>query len=243
MGLTASVTDGVLNAQATVSSNKATEKGGNTMGKDDFLQLLVAQMKFQDPLEPTSNTEYIAQYATFSEVEQMQNMSNNMDLSRASSLVGQTVEITTTSDSGQESTVMGKVEFVKYEAGKALLSIDGALYSLEDVTHVCDQDYLDATDIAKALLSELEKLPTIENLSENDRARMEGIAQVYTSMNDYQLGFLSAENRSVIEKYIAKMSEIVKNAAGAADTDNNSAEETSAEEVTEVDATEGATEV
>lgn len=66
-------------------------------------------MKFQDPLEPTSNTEYIAQYATFSEVEQIQNMSKSMDLSRASSLVGQTVQITSTDDNGKETTKMGKV--------------------------------------------------------------------------------------------------------------------------------------
>ncbi len=232
MGLSASVTDGVLNAQSTVSSNKAAEKGGNTMGKDDFLQLLVAQMKFQDPLEPTSNTEYIAQYATFSEVEQMQNMSQNMDLSRASSLVGQTVEITTTSESGLESTVMGKVDFVKYEAGKALLSIDDALYSLDDVTHVCDQTYLDATDVAKALMSEVAKLPHIDNVTQADRQRVENIGQVYDAMNEYQKGFLSDSDKNVIEKYRAKMAEIVNNMEQAADKDNNT-EDTAVSQETE----------
>lgn len=49
------------------------KKSNSTVDKDQFLQLLVAQMKYQDPLEPTSNTEYISQYATFSELEQMQN--------------------------------------------------------------------------------------------------------------------------------------------------------------------------
>ena len=236
MGLSATVTDGVLNAQSTVSSNKATtEKGGNTMGKDDFLQLLVAQMKFQDPLEPTSNTEYIAQYATFSEVEQMQNMSQNMDLSRASSLVGQTVEITTTSESGQETTVMGKVDYVKYEAGKALLSIDNALYSLDDVTHVCDQEYLDATDVAKVMSQELSKLPSVDNLTQADREKVEGLGRVLEAMSEYQRGFVSTEDQNAIAKYVAKMNEIVKNMEEAADTDNNSEEE--------ADTTEGTQEV
>ncbi len=231
MGVSATVTDGVLNAQSTVSSNKATnEKGGNTMGKDDFLQLLVAQMKYQDPLEPTSNTEYIAQYATFSEVEQMQNMSQNMDLSRASSLVGQTVEITTTSESGQETTAMGKVDFVKYEAGKALLSIDGSLYSLDDVTHVCDQEYLDATDVAKAIMKEVGKLPNIDHVTQADREKIEGIGQVVDALSEYQRGFLSDSDLNTIEKYRLKMAEIVKNMEEAADKDNNT-EETSDEEV------------
>ena len=229
MGVSATVTDGVLNAQSTVSSTKEA-KGGNTMGKDDFLQLLVAQMKFQDPLEPTSNTEYIAQYATFSEVEQMQNMSQNMDLSRASSLVGQTVEITTTSESGQESTAMGKVDFVKYEAGKALLSIDGSLYSLDDVTHVCDQEYLDATDVAKAIMKEVNKLPNIDHVTQTDRERIEGIGQVVDALSEYQRGFLSDSDLNTIEKYRLKMAEIVKNMEEAADKDNNT-EETSDEEV------------
>ena len=68
MGVAAIVEDGkITNAKSTTS----TKEKSSTLGKDDFLQLLVAQMKFQDPLEPTSNTEYIAQYAQFSQVEQM----------------------------------------------------------------------------------------------------------------------------------------------------------------------------
>ncbi len=225
MGVSATVTDGVLNAQSTVSSTKEA-KGGNTMGKDDFLQLLVAQMKFQDPLEPTSNTEYIAQYATFSEVEQMQNMSQNMDLSRASSLVGQTVEITTTSDSGQESTVMGRVDYVKYESGKALVAVDDQLYSLDDVTHVCDTQYLEASDIAKALLSELNKLPGVDSLSRVDKDRVENIGKVFDAMNSYQKGFISQDDQKLIEAYREKMRQMVNALGETSDNDNNSEDAT-----------------
>ena len=62
---------------------KSTADANSSLDKDAFLQLLVAQMKYQDPLEPTSNTEYISQFTTFSELEQMQNMSSSMDLQRA----------------------------------------------------------------------------------------------------------------------------------------------------------------
>ena len=43
-----------------------------------YIELLVAQMQYQDPLEPTDNTEYISQLATFSSLEEMQNISVNM---------------------------------------------------------------------------------------------------------------------------------------------------------------------
>ena len=48
----------------------------NNLGKDAFLNLLVTQLQYQDPLEPASDTEYIAQMAQFSTLEQLQNLNN-----------------------------------------------------------------------------------------------------------------------------------------------------------------------
>ena len=95
MALVAPVENGKIVETASQTSVSKAAKSSSGMDKEAFLQLLVAQMKYQDPLEPTSNTEYIAQYAQFSQVEQMQNMSNSMDLQRASSLVGKEVYIKT----------------------------------------------------------------------------------------------------------------------------------------------------
>lgn len=205
MGVAAIVEDGkITNAKSTTS----TKEKSSTLGKDDFLQLLVAQMKFQDPLEPTSNTEYIAQYATFSEVEQIQNMSKSMDLSRASSLVGQTVQITSTDDSGRETTKMGKVDYVKYENGKAMVSIDEELYSLDDVTYVCDQDYLTAFGLAQTLVSDMAKLPKIEQVTASDKEAIEKVLKQYDDMNDYQKTFLSKSVTSALEEYRKKLAEL-----------------------------------
>lgn len=205
MGVAAIVEDGkIKNATSTTS----TKEKSSTLGKDDFLQLLVAQMKFQDPLEPTSNTEYIAQYATFSEVEQIQNMSKSMDLSRASSLVGQTVQITSTDDSGRETTKMGKVDYVKYENGKAMVSIDEELYSLDDVTYVCDQDYLTAFGLAQTLVSDMAKLPKIEQVTASDKEAIEKVLKQYDDMNDYQKTFLSKSVTSALEEYRKKLAEL-----------------------------------
>ena len=174
MALVAPVENGKIVETASQTSVKKSTKSSNSgMDKEAFLQLLVAQMKYQDPLEPTSNTEYIAQYATFSEVEQIQNMSKSMDLSRASSLVGQTVQITSTDDNGKETTKMGKVDYVKYENGKAMVSVDEELYSLDDVTYVCDQDYLTAFGLAQTLVSDMAKLPKIEQVTASDKETIE----------------------------------------------------------------------
>ena len=212
MGVAAIVEDGkITNATSTTS----TKEKSSTLGKDDFLQLLVAQMKFQDPLEPTSNTEYIAQYATFSEVEQIQNMSKSMDLSRASSLVGQTVQITSTDDNGKETTKMGKVDYVKYENGKAMVSIDEELYSLDDVTYVCDQDYLTAFGLAQTLVSDMAKLPKIEQATASDKEAIEKVLKQY---DDNQKTFLSKSVVSSLEEYRKKLAELSGNKAD--DTEN-----------------------
>ena len=121
MALMAPVEDGKIvetTSQSSLSNKTNTQK--SDMDKDAFLQLLVAQMKYQDPLEPTSNTEYISQYAQFSQVEQMQNMAASSDLARASSLVGQEVYVKTTTSSGETKYVQGKVDYVVYENGKAV---------------------------------------------------------------------------------------------------------------------------
>lgn len=219
MSVSAIIEDGkITNAQATTSSSK---KDNSTLGKDDFLQLLVAQMKYQDPMEPTSNTEYIAQYAQFSQVEQIQNMSQSMDLSRASGMVGQTVEVTTTDENGVEKTIMGKVDYVKYENGKALVAIDESLYSLDDVTYVCDKEYLEAYQMAETLVKKLMKLPEVEKVSLSDQESVEEVIGAFDGMNDYQKTFIAKQLQDNIEAYRKKMAEVVKAAQDLADNNNS----------------------
>lgn len=209
MALVAPIEDGKIVETASQNSLKNTSKtSGSDMDKDAFLQLLVAQMKYQDPLQPTSNTEYISQYAQFSQVEQMQNMSSSMDLQRASGLVGQEVYVKTTTSSGETKYVQGKVDYVVYENNKAYLSINEELYALEDLDTVADAEYLAAYDKAYEFVVKMNKLPGVNGIDMRDAEAIDALEEEYNAMTDYEKSFVASEVVTNLNKYIEKLKEV-----------------------------------
>lgn len=126
----------------TNNSSSSSTLGTNSLGKDAFLQLLVTQMKYQDPLNPNTDTQFVAQLATFSQLEQMQNLSQTTTNSQAFGLVGMNVTVKTVDTSGNTSYKSGTVDYVVMSGGKAKLSIEGSLYSLDQLEEVIDGTYL-----------------------------------------------------------------------------------------------------
>jgi flagellar basal-body rod modification protein FlgD len=65
---------------ATNQGSTLTDRAKETMGQDAFLQLLTTQLAHQDPLQPQGDTEFIAQLAQFSSLEQLTQMRGSLDL-------------------------------------------------------------------------------------------------------------------------------------------------------------------
>ena len=101
-------------------------KGTGSLGKDDFMKLLVAQLSHQDPLDPMEDREFIAQMASFSELEQITNLNTTMTnfasgqmLSQYAPLVGKNVEgMDTNGDS-----LSGTIDSIKFVEGKVYAKI------------------------------------------------------------------------------------------------------------------------
>lgn len=205
MSLVAPVKDGKV-VNVTDTATEETKKSNSTLDKEAFLQLLVTQMKYQDPLEPTSNTEYISQLAQFSALEEMQNVSRTMDMQRASGLVGQEVYIKTVdSTTGNTDFVHGLVDFVSFQNGKAYVSVGGKTYPLDNVDSVYNPAYTEAYDLAYEWTVGLNKLPSLSNLTLKNKEDVMKLKDIYDKMTDYQKTFLTQENKEKFENYVKQI--------------------------------------
>ncbi|AXN40545.1 flagellar hook assembly protein FlgD [Peribacillus butanolivorans] len=123
-----------------LSSYQSDRKTGDSLGKDDFLKLLLTQLQNQDPSSPMDNTEFIAQMATFSSLEQMMNIGSQIDeliglnqqnsLINYNSFVGKEVTWHILDESGENLAIeegVGIVESIQYKG-------DNIYFILEDGT-------------------------------------------------------------------------------------------------------------
>ena len=126
------------------SSYSATSKGktsGSDLDKEAFLNLLVTQMQYQDPLNPSDNTEYMSQLAQYSALEAQLNISDTLDKGNNLNLVGKYVIMNTTDSSGKQAMISGLVEYATVKDGDVYLSVNNTYYPAEDLDSVIDYDY------------------------------------------------------------------------------------------------------
>ena len=115
--------------------NQPNTQGGGTDATDQFglgfeslLQIVLTQLTYQDPLEPMDNFEFVSQLAQFSQIQQTQEMSDNLEVlvaaqstGQAASLLGRTVDVA--AGSGQ---LTGRVTAVAFQNGSPTLTIETA---------------------------------------------------------------------------------------------------------------------
>lgn len=107
------------------------------LDKEAFLRLLVEQLKNQDPMNPQDSSQFIAQLATFSSLEQLTNLNEGVqqmkhcqDMMQASTLIGKQVEIKTDDDA----IVSGTVEKVVVGSDNVKVFVNGNSYDVDTVT-------------------------------------------------------------------------------------------------------------
>lgn len=119
--------------------DKYVDATNELVNSETFMQLLVAEMTNQDPLEPTSNTEFISQLATFSQMQYARDSSTYAMANYAASLVGKTATASKM-DGKNLVTKTGVVESVTRNESKKsyMVKIDGESFDLSKITAVRD---------------------------------------------------------------------------------------------------------
>ena len=136
---------GIANISSRVSQNSKTSKMQSDLDRNAFFKLLITQLKNQSPMEPMKNREFISQMASFTSLEQMRQMNENMNqflkmknLSEGASLIGKTIEKKVEEDNGEQSIIKGEVEKIIFEEEEtyALLAKDKGKINLDEIDKI-----------------------------------------------------------------------------------------------------------
>ena len=233
MAIIAPVENGKLNYEYTDNSKKnGINPTGSTLGYDQFLQLLCAEMQYQDPLEPTSNTDYVAQMATFSQLEATLSLTETQESANASNLVGKQVILKVTSETtGNTTYVDGRVDYVMYQNGEVFLSVNDKLYPASSLDTVADTEYYEGVTLASTLKDMVNALPNMENLSITYQKAVGQLREIYDGMTSYQQQFVPDETLKTLREYEERMNELVLQAEQSS-SENTETEDGSGEDTT-----------
>ena len=146
--MTVSATSNTPASTSTTGTNKTTGINSSTasklgaaagMGKDDFMQLLIAQLKNQDPMKPMEDKEFVTQLAQFSALEASEKMTQQMEeltgsqmLVQAATLIGK--QVTAKLESGE--VVTGTISQVKMLSGQPTAVVNGKEIDTSLITQI-----------------------------------------------------------------------------------------------------------
>ncbi len=123
---------------------KETKQSGIKIDSEMFLKLLVAQVQYQDPLEPQSNTEFVSQLSQMNEVEQLQQMNSSLGNTQAYNLIGKYAYAEVLdSETGVKNQYFGLISSILIDSGTAYAVMDDKAISLSDITRIFDSSYVE----------------------------------------------------------------------------------------------------
>ena len=201
MAITVPITDGKYTSDKVNNKlDKNEVKKDSSYDKDMFLQLLVAEMKYQDPMEPTDNAEYVKELAQFSQIEAVQAVEEKMQTIQANSLVGKYVILTPTV-SGETQYITGKVDFVKIDETEGIkLSVNGEFYSMDDLDSVCDEAYYTGVSAAAEFENAVGLLPKPMSVTITDYDKIAAAQEMYDNLSKDQKQFVDPEVLKTLEE-------------------------------------------
>lgn len=212
-----------------ISTSKTEETKENGYSQEMFMKLLVAEMQYQDPLEPTDNSQYVAQLASFTQIEAIQAVQEDMKAMQGNSMVGKMVALV--DEDNKE--IHGRVDYVRTDDdGELVASVDGKEYPIDKIKSIMDENYYNSILVADTILTELGKLPSVELLTLGDEEALTNINTMINSIDNYTKGFVGSDAINYVAQLMERLAELKAEKAAAekeVDSRTNPTQETSAE--------------
>jgi len=137
--MSTSSVNSISNSSVALAGDSSARIPNKTLGQDEFLRLLIAQLSSQDPLNPQKDTEFISQMAQFSSLEQAKGMQSSLaalhsqqEFVQANAMLGREVNV----QIDQDTFVKGLVSSVNIESGRPRIVIDNQSYDISSVLSV-----------------------------------------------------------------------------------------------------------
>jgi flagellar basal-body rod modification protein FlgD len=131
----------IFTGSGNTNAGGITPPHSDTLNQSDFLNLLVTQLKNQDPTNPESNTDFAAQMAQFSSLTAINNLSTSMgqfaqfsQMTEGASMIGATVNTSATDSNGN--LISGQVTAVTVTNNAVSVTVNGQNVPLTDITSV-----------------------------------------------------------------------------------------------------------
>ena len=206
-------------SSSSTSTSKTAASGSTEYDQDMFLKLLIAEMQYQDPLEPTDNSEYVSQLASFTTIDAIQAVQSDMQTIQANSLVGKYVIV---NNDGEY--ISGKVDYVTTDDDGVLqVAVGDSLYSIDTIDSVVDEKYYNAVLAAETFADAVSSLPALSELTLSDAEDVAEARALYDAMDSYTLEYVSDDSLSTLEaleKRIAALEEASESSDSTEDTES-----------------------
>jgi flagellar basal-body rod modification protein FlgD len=130
---------------AQINPKSVTKDANKTLGKDDFLKILITQLQHQDPSKPLEDKEFIAQMAQFTSLEQLSNMNTEMKALRQTmglspAFIGKQISWSEKDIFGNTVVKNGLVDGLKYKDGIQYATVGEEEVSLDQIVKVTNPE-------------------------------------------------------------------------------------------------------
>ena len=122
-----------------LSSSSSSSNSGLSVDTGTFLKLLVAQLQYQSPLDPQSNTDFVAQLAQMTSLQQMSGITSSIESSQAYNMIGKYIYAKVlNSNTGVTDCYAGTVDSVVVQSGVPYVVVGTTAIPVSDVAQVCN---------------------------------------------------------------------------------------------------------